>query len=219
MKRHILFLAAVATFTWCSNSYASITNGWWYTGDETSLYCNVSSWSGGMLSMSGTQYGSSATMVGGVQTTSESDPTLTLSSAVNNDTGGAWIAYQVNVIMSIPFSFVTPGPTVGTPNPSGAVDNPPIDDWMVSMVVAPSLQVSGPYAGMYEGTLDYSSGTPVGIGDELDYLFSIQFSGATSYTFTEQVIPTITEVPEPGALALAGIGGLLFALRLRWKRA
>lgn len=145
-------------------------------------------------------------MLGWVETTDPLDPTLTLSSAVENDTGQAWIGYQVNVIMSVPFTFTTPGPTV---------NNPSVDDWFLASTVAPTLQVSGPYAGEYEGTYNFSAGTPVGIGDELDYLYSIHFSGAMSYTFTEEITPMMAPVPEPGTIALLTIGGLGFAMRLR----
>jgi len=117
-----------------------------------------------------------------------------------------WLGYQVNVIMSVPFSFAAPGPTVS---------NPPTDDWFVAGVVTPTLQGSGPYAGDYEGTLYFNSGTPVGIGGELDYLYSISFSGSTSYSFTQEAFAYETMVPEPGALALVGMGGLMLVLGRR----
>jgi hypothetical protein len=148
-------------------------------------------------------------MLGWVQTSDPTDPTLTLGSSVNNDSGQAWIGYQVNVIMSTPFTFVTPGPTV---------NNPPPNDWIVASVVAPTLQVGGNYNGDYLGTINYSGGTPVGIGDELDFLYSINFSGSSSYAFTQSVMPEIALVPEPGTITLLAIGGLGFAMRLRRNR-
>ncbi len=49
-------------------------------------------------------------MVGTIDTDTALDPTLTLSSAVNNDTAFAWIEYQVIVYMSVPSTFTTPAP-------------------------------------------------------------------------------------------------------------
>lgn len=147
-------------------------------------------------------------MVGWVQTDSATDPTLTLANSVNNDTSISWIGYEVNLIMSGPFTFV------GSPS----VDNPPDDDWYLVGEEQPTLQATGPYAGDYEGTLYFNAGTPVGIGGELDYSYSIQFSGSTFYSFTEQAFAYETEVPEPGTLALMGMGGLMLALRQRRNR-
>jgi hypothetical protein len=63
----------------------------------------------------------------------------------------------------------------------------------------------------------FSSGTPVQVGQELDFNYSISFTGATSYSFTEEVIP----VPEPAIFALVPVGALLwggFVAGLRRKR-
>ena len=45
-------------------------------------------------------------MVGTVVLDSPEDPTLTLSGTIDNQTASAWYGYQINVIMSIPFTFV-----------------------------------------------------------------------------------------------------------------
>jgi hypothetical protein len=137
-------------------------------------------------------------------------PTLTQSITVNNDSGYLWSGYQVNVIMSVPFTFVSPGPSVQTPT---------TDDWYVAGVSVPTLQVSGPYSGLYEGTLYYSAGTPIGIGGELDFVYSIHFASSTDYSFTQQMIafpvnvgpPNITitnAVPRGSALISSGTGGV-----------
>ena len=148
--------------------------------------------------MTGTQYS------GPAQTDTTLDPTLFLGSSVDNDTGGAWIGYQVNVIMSVPFTFV------GTPGVSD-----PTSTWYLA-----NTPMVGPGSGLYpptdyEGTIYYSGGTPLGVGAELDFNYAIHFVGSTDYAFTQEMIPVFSEVPEPGTLALAGMGGLVLALRLR----
>jgi hypothetical protein len=49
----------------------------------------------------------------------------------------------------------------------------------------------------------------------LDFNYAIHFVGSTDYAFTQEMIPMFSEVPEPTTLALAGMGGLALALRLR----
>jgi hypothetical protein len=214
MKIKYVFLVAVATFAFYSVSNASIIGASWADDGDGAIICQSWGWNSSQSSlwMYGDQYGLSgqpgapAHMVGTITTDTLADPTLTLGSAVENDTGLAWIGYQVNVIMSVPFTFTTPGPTV---------NNPSINDWFLASTVNPAYQVSGPHAGMYEGTYNFSGGTQVGIGDELDYLYSIHFTGATSYSFTQEITPMFAPVPEPGAVTLLAIGGLGFAIRLR----
>jgi len=218
MKKQIVLLVVIATFACCSVSNATITNAWWHDDGDGVVVCSDWLFSGNSLSMSGSYNGTPAYgnpgqpgpgvpghMLGWVQTTDPLDPTLFLGSSVNNDTAGAWIGFQVNVAMAVPFTFS------GTPG----VNNPPYGDWFLASLVAPTLQATGPYAGQYEGTIDYWSGTPVGIGGELDFNYAIHFAGSTDYAFTQEMIPMFAEVPEPGTLALLAIGGLGLALRLR----
>jgi hypothetical protein len=211
MKNLTLLLASVGAFGLCFTSNANITGASWNDDGDGAVVCTGWSFSteNNQLSMWGTQYWAPAHMLGTILTDTPDDPTLTLGSSVNNDTGYMWIGYQVNVVMSVPFTFTAPGPTVS---------NPPTDDWTVANVVAPTLQVTGPYAGDYEGTLQYSDGTPVGIGGELDFLYSIHFASSTDYSFTQEMIPLYAPVPEPGVFALAGMGSLLFGLYLRRNR-
>jgi hypothetical protein len=217
MKKQITLLTVVATFACCSVSNASITNAWWHDDGDGAIVCSNWTWSASQsaLSMSGNQYGLPgqpgpgvpAHMLGWAQTDTTADPTLFLGSSVDNDTGAAWIGYQVNVIMNQSFTFIgTPGVST-VPGSSWVLAGPP---------TTPTLQVGGPYNGLYEGTIDFSDGgTPLGIGDELDFNYAIHFVGSTDYAFTQEMIPMFSEVPEPTTLALAGMGGLALALRLR----
>jgi hypothetical protein len=204
MKLKTILGAVVLTFACCFVSQASVTNALWWSANSQNLVCS-DGFSGGTLTMNGTQMGMDAAMAGTIQTDTTLDPTLTLGSSVNNDTGLAWIGYQVNVIMGVPFSFVPPGPTV---------NNPPPNDWIVASVVAPTLQASGPYAGQYEGTLLFSDGTPVGVGGELDWQYSINFGSSLDYSFTQEMIPVTAPIPEPSALGLIGLGGLVLVGRM-----
>jgi hypothetical protein len=206
MKKLIYLLTSITALALCSTSNAAITNAWWGDDGDGMMVCTNWTYGGSSLQMWGTQTGNPGHMLGTVETSDTVDPTLTLANSVNNDSGIMWLGYQVNVIMSVPFTFTTPGPTVS---------NPPTDDWFVAGVVAPTLQASGTYAGDYEGTLYFNGGTPIGIGGELDYLYSINFSGSTSYSFTQEAFAYQTMVPEPGALALAGMGGLMLVLGRR----
>jgi hypothetical protein len=202
MKKQTIVLTALAVVASCSISQASILDASWNSANSTALDCYyLYPFANNTLDMDATQHVGQASMVGVVNTDTPLDPTLTLASAVDNDTGFAWLGYRVNVYMSVPFAFVTPGPSV---------NNPPTGDWLVASVVAPAWNGS-----QYEGTLYLSSGTPVGIGGELDFLYSINFASATHYAFTQEMIPLATTVPEPSTLGLMGIGALGLALRSR----
>jgi hypothetical protein len=215
MKKQIGLLVVVATVACCSVSNASITNAWWTADADGNIVCGDWTWNSSQptLWMYGGQNGLPAQpgpglparMSGTIQTDTALDPTLFLGSSVNNDTGGMWIGYQVNVIMNAPFTFF------GTP----AVGTVPADSWFLASTVPPALQGAGPYAGLYEGTLNFSGGTPLGIGDELNFSYAINFGSALNYAFTQEMIPIFSEVPEPSTAALLTVGGLGLALRMR----
>ncbi len=141
-------------------------------------------------------------MVGTVNTDGLLDPTLTLASAIENDTNFAWSAYTVNVYMVSTFTLTNAEVTLPT-------------DWTLVNTVEPSTPLgSGPFAGDYEGTMNFQEGTgPVAIGDEIDFDYQMKFSGASHFNFTQEVIPIA--VPEPGAIDLVAVsGGLLAGLAL-----
>jgi hypothetical protein len=201
-------LFGLAFLSFCAVSQANITDASWANDGDGAINClQYGSLNNDTLSMYGDQFWAPGHMLGSITTDTIGDPTLYLGSAVDNDTTFAWTGYVVNVVMANPFTFVG----------AATVSNPSAD-WSVAGVTAPALQVSGIYAGKYEGTIDFTDGTPLAIGDELDFQYAIHFSGSTDYSFTQEMIP----VPEPGMFNLAAMssclfGGVQLVKRLRRK--
>ena len=133
MKLKTILWAVGATFGFCSASEANITSAVWNTSDPSALACYAYPFNGTILGVDATQMGSVAAIAGTIQTDTIGDPTLTLASSVNNDTGMAWNRYEVNVTMHVPFTFVNLPPTVS---------NPPNNDWFVAGDVQPVTTAS-----------------------------------------------------------------------------
>lgn len=208
MKKLVVALIAIATLALVSTAQASITNAWWDADGDGVLECSTTSWDPitSTLWMEGAHcYDTAGHMEGLIQTDTPLDPTLTLSGSVQNQTSFAWIGYQIKIRMSVPWNWTTPGPTI---------ENPPLYDWFITSQAGP-WHIGG---GIYEGIFDYSSGTPVGVGETLNWLYSIDFSGGLNIQFTQEMIPWSTQIPEPGSLALVGLGGLMLVHRLRRNR-
>jgi len=49
----------------------------------------------------------------------------------------------------------------------------------------------------------------------LDFSYAVHFGSSLDSVVTQEMIPMFAEVPEPGTLGLAAMGGVLLALRLR----
>ena len=112
MKKLALLLTAIGTLALCSTTYASITSADWMDDRDGVLVCTNWSYSSDQLSMQGLQYdvpgqGTTGHMLGNIYTDTPVDPTITLASSVENDTGGAWLAYQINIAMNNTFSIKT----------------------------------------------------------------------------------------------------------------
>lgn len=198
MKRLSLILVVVGGLLYCSTSKANITNVVFQSdGDGAIIDCPVYTWSGDVSSLSvpikGDQLWGPAHVSGIIDTTGPiGDPSLTISSAIVNDTAFTWTAYQVNVYMNNSFTL------------SGqAVTLPP--DWGATIAQAPAWNGT-----QYEGQLLFTAGTPVMVGDELDFGYTVSFSGATSFVFTQEMIP----IPEPGTFGFLAVGALLLGATL-----
>jgi hypothetical protein len=151
------------------------------------------------LSMSGNLFSSPGHMKGEIFTDTDKDPTMTLQNSIDNDTGTAWSGFVVNIYMNTSFSLANA--TVSAPAGwTAAISGP------VGPVGQPSFYNSGEYL----GTITFSSGDLVAPGANFDFGFTLSFSGSRNYQFTEELIPVA--VPEPTALALAGLGGVLLAV-------
>ena len=199
MKMKTILWAVGATFGFCLASQASVTNAVWWSANPQNLSCSYD-YTTGTLTMDGTQMATTAQMSGTIQTDTPSDPTLTLGNSVNNDTGMAWNSYEVNVTMHVPFTFVNLPPTVS---------NPPNNNWFPAGVAQP-VSIGG---GEYEGGIFFTGPSSVGIGGDLNFGYSINFGSSLDYSFTQEMIPNGTLIPEPSALALVGLGGLVLVGR------
>jgi len=91
---------------------------------------------------------------------------------------------------------------------SVSVFNDPVGDWTAYLTQQPVWNGTD-----WKGQLDFHAGTPVAIGGELDFSYAIHFVGSTSYSFTQEMMPT----PEPGTLSLL-LGGVLLLGRRTAKR-
>ncbi len=179
----------------CSTGKANILYVQYADDGDGAITCDPTNWQGSVpdlgLNITGKQCGAPGHVIGTITTDTADDPSLILGSAINNDTSFAWTAYQVNVYMNNTFTLSAASVTL------------PID-WTLTSIQTTAIPVVSPH-GSYEAQMVFTSGTPVAIGDELDFSYKISFSGATSYSFTQEMIP----VPEPGALGFMAAGVLL----------
>lgn len=205
-----LAAAMVALLVWGSVSSATLTSGILGDDGDGVITCSPAddvSWdlsdpADQQVTLEGT-YNLFATghVEGNLYADTDADPTLTLISAMLNDTPATWTAYHVNVYMDQAFDIT-----------AASVDNP--NDWGASITTSPAVWTLGGGPGgvdAYVGEIDYTGGTPVGNGDTLQFRYTIDFSGATMYGFCQEMIP----IPEPGTLLLTfcGVAGLLVLRR------
>jgi hypothetical protein len=204
MKWKTLILAlAVSCWSTAHANVVSLT----YTNDgDGAINCVYNGPTSGFnanditLCATGEQFRCPGHMWAVIETDSTLDPSITFRNIIDNATGFNWISYQVDVYLTAQFTVV-----------SAAVNEP--SDWTVSY--NPSSTWNGSY---WEDVINYQGGTPVS-GDPnnpgtLDFSYKITFSGATSYTFLQQLTP----VPEPSTAGIWAFGTLLCGFAARRLR-
>jgi hypothetical protein len=199
--------AAVFSISGARTANAGITNWDCQNDGDGAINC-VSNWEGWNsstgeydVSITGDQFWGPGNMDGSL--TSNGDPALFLTNSIDNDTPGAWTAYEADVAMSNTFTLSL-----------DSVTAPP--GWSVTLLDQPTLDTNplDPNYGLYVGSI-FMSGTPtIPVTGELDFQYLMSFTGSGSFTFNETLTPTL--VPEPTSLGLLIFGGIgLMARRHR----
>jgi hypothetical protein len=126
------------------------------------------------------------------------DPKVSILQSVENDTTFAWKDYHLVLGMTQPFTVLS------TTSPDGWV-TPTVSAVTTGTVGHGPSQVTG-----WKVTVDYiwgGTGTEIAIGDDGLFGIKVQFDGSVAFC-TEQ-----TPTPEPGTLALIGMGALALVRR------
>jgi hypothetical protein len=196
MKRAAFLPLCLAVLTFCQVGRANITSVVWQ-GTGGALSDVVYSTTGPQGDITGgwmyAGQGGNGQMGLSLGTDSPTDPAFTLTTDLINSSGFTWSSYLVDVSMTTGFTF------------SGVANNIP-GDW-TAIVQNPGA----PVAGVYTGHLIFYAGTPIGDGGEFNFVYTVNFDGGPSISFTE----TLTPVPEPGTLSLLAIGSALFVIARR----
>ena len=208
MRVSILSVTILMALALCTARRADFTNETW-TNDSGFNCTNRPSkgpdTSNLSLSAGGYQTKSLGNLYGALYTDSPTDPTLTLGTSDNNNTTFAWTAYYLDLFLSTNFTLSN----ISVDNWDNA-DSNDVGDWTYTLLASPFYTGSN-----YEAEVEFLSGTPVpNDGSELDFGYTVKFSGSSQYNLTQEMIP----VPEPATVGLVGASLLLGAWTLARRR-
>ena len=190
MKVKNLFVLVVVLLATASFARADII-GWSCQDDGDGAIDCVAAFNGAepyVMSIEGDQYWGPGHMEGSFTTDTAVDPTVTMNTAIDNDTSFAWAGYQVNVYMDSTFTLS-----------DAAVASP--TDWTAA-ITQPTL-----VGGEYVGSILYQGGTPIDVNGTLEFGYKMSFSGSMGYNFCQEMTPVA--VPEPTTLVLLSLAGLM----------
>jgi hypothetical protein len=206
MKTLAATLAFLALLTWSVTCRAGLIDGAGAADDgDGAVHCTGAAWDFGSqtMSLTGTQqWGPGHIGTEGLDNTayfhaqSEEDPTITLLTSIDNDTTFAWTGYDVNVYMNKPFTLSLP--TVS------------YDAWTVAGLGSYPVTATPIGGGKYQASVSFVGGSPLPIGDTLDFGYKLTFIGSVNYC------QEMTPVPEPASLVLL-VSGLMGVLVVRRK--
>ncbi|HPA20215.1 MAG TPA: PEP-CTERM sorting domain-containing protein [Verrucomicrobiae bacterium] len=180
--RKFFWIVGIAVGLVVDSAQANIIGATLDDDGDGAVTCTTT-WDAGTSTLTATckQYWSPGHMLGTVTTDTELDPTLWVINSIENDTGASWIGYQLNITMNKSFSIV-------------GVVSPPDWTWAITQPTQSGSQ--------WTGTLDYFSGTAVGISDAGYFGYVVSFLG--SVNFAQEMIPQL--IPEPASMAVLLLG-------------
>lgn len=206
--RALIALLAVAAIT--SIASAEVT-GFCVAADNDGAITCTSAWTSPTMQVNGVQtlLGPAHIIADSLTTDTETDPTISMLTSMENDTGVAWSSYQIIVGVR---DKTGAKPLTGL-SLSASVDTPA--DWTANITQNFTLTPSFTDAdgrvltNYYLAIIDFSGPSMVAPNDTADLGYTMSFAGAKSYALYEQLTP----VPEPLSMSLLALGGLAMLRR------
>ncbi|MCE5280401.1 MAG: PEP-CTERM sorting domain-containing protein [Planctomycetaceae bacterium] len=195
------YAAAVTCLALCvASASAGITDYAIANDGDGAINCVVDSWADEgaetySMTIVGDQFWGPGHMVG--EFTVDNDPTVRVRNIIDNETSSAWIGYRVNVFLANPFMVSTAPADLLVYGPT---------DWTATLTQSATWNGTA-----YQAIIDYTGGTPIAVGETLDFGYKFIFQGTVQYC--QEMIPISLAIPEPATMSLLAIGGLAALLR------